>query len=302
MCNFADYLCNEKVYIIYPFNIYRMKKTFLLVAACVTSMLTSAQILQVTSVQELKGASFEDARVAGISPQGDYVLMTNGANQGLQRYDIATGEMTVVTRAEGAGFNVQFSQDGKEIVYRERTTGTDHLRYNTIIRTNLIEKKNVVLAEKQTNNNMLVAPGNSNVVLQNSECMMHVVKNGKRIQIAPQGNNVNYIWASLSPDKKKILYYVSEYGCYVCDIDGRNSQFIGEDCRAPQWYNNEIIISMNDQDDGHFTQRSAIMAYTLDGKVQTLTSPDLIAMYPFAAEGKVVFSTLEGKTYLLNVK
>lgn len=278
-----------------------MRKTFLLVAACITSMLASAQILQVTSVQELKGASFEDARVAGISPQGDYVLMTNASNQGLKRYDIATDQMTVITDAEGAGFNVQISRDGNDLVYRERFTGENQTRYNNIVCKNLVSKKTETIATKQLNNDMMVLPG-SNVVLQNSECTMHIVKNGKRIKIAPQGNDVNYIWASLSPDKTKILYYVSEMGCYVCDIDGRNSRFIGWDCRAPQWYNNEIIISMNDQDDGHFTTTSAIMAYTLDGKVQVLTSPDMVAMYPFAAEGKVVFSTVQGKTYLLNVK
>lgn len=278
-----------------------MRKTFLLVAACITSMLASAQIFQVTSVQELKGASFQDARVAGISPNGDYVLMTNGSNQGLKRYDIATDQMTVITDAEGAGFNVQISRDGNELVYRERFTGENQTRYNNIVCKNFVSKKTEMIAKKQLNNDMMVLPG-SNVVLQNSECTMHIVKNGKRIKIAPQGNDVNYIWASLSPDKTKILYYVSEMGCYVCDINGNNSRFIGWDCRAPQWYNNEIIISMNDQDDGHFTTTSAIMAYTLDGKVQVLTSPDMVAMYPFAAEGKVVFSTIQGKTYMLNVK
>lgn len=278
-----------------------MRKTFLLVAACITSMLASAQIFQVTSVQELKGASFQDARVAGISPNGDYVLMTNGSNQGLKRYDIATDQMTVITDAEGAGFNVQISRDGNDIVYRERFTGENQTRYNNIVCKNFVSKKTEMIAKKQLNNDMMVLPG-SNVVLQNSECTMHIVKNGKRIKIAPQGNDVNYIWASLSPDKTKILYYVSEMGCYVCDINGNNSRFIGWDCRAPQWYNNEIIISMNDQDDGHFTTTSAIMAYTLDGKVQVLTSPDMVAMYPFAAEGKVVFSTIQGKTYMLNVK
>lgn len=278
-----------------------MRKTILLVAACVVSMLASAQIFQVTSVQELKGASYQDARVAGISPKGDYVLMTNGSNQGLKRYDIATGELSVITDAEGAGFNVQVSRDGNELVYRERFTGENKSRYNNIMHKNFAEQKTATIAQKQANHDMMVLPG-SNIVLQNSECTMHIVKNGKRIQIAPQGNDVNYIWASLSPNKTKILYYVSEMGCYVCDIDGRNSRFIGWDCRAPQWYNDEIIISMNDQDDGHFTIKSAIMAYTLDGKVQVLTSPDMIAMYPFAAEGKVVFSTVQGKTYMLTVK
>ena len=278
-----------------------MRKTILLVAACLVSMLASAQILEVLSVQELPGASYEDARVAGISPQGDYILMTNGANQGLKRYDIASGVMTKLTDAEGAGFNVQFSRDGKEIVFRERFTGADKLRYNNIVNANLSANTKQVVAKAQVNNDMLVAPG-SKVVLTNSECEMYITKNGKKIQIAPQGNDVNYIWASLSPNQKKILYYVSEMGCFVCDVDGGNSQFIGWDCRAPQWYNNEIIISMNDQDDGHFTTTSAIMAYSLDGKVQTLTSPDMIAMYPFATEGKVVFSTLQGKTYMLEVK
>ena len=278
-----------------------MRKTILLVAACVVSMLASAQIFQVTSVQELKGAFYQDARVAGISPNGDYVLMTNGSNQGLKRYDIATGELSVITDAEGAGFNVQVSRDGKEVVFRERFTDENKLRYNNIMRANFSTNKKEMVAKKQTNNEKMVIPG-SNIVLHNTECMMYIEKNGKRIKVAPQGNEVNYIWASLSPDKTKILYYVSEMGCYVCNIDGTNSQFIGWDCRAPQWYNNEIIISMNDQDDGHFTTKSAILAYTLDGKVQVLTSPDMIAMYPFAAEGKVVFSTLQGKTYLLNVK
>ena len=273
----------------------------MLVAACVVSMLASAQIFQVTSVQELKGASYQDARVAGISPNGDYVLMTNGSNQGLKRYDIATGELSVITDAEGAGFNVQVSRDGKEVVFRERFTDENKLRYNNIMSANFSTNKKEMVAKKQTNNEKMVIHG-SNIVLHNTECMMYIEKNGKRIKVAPQGNEVNYIWASLSPDKTKILYYVSEMGCYVCDTDGRNSRFIGWDCRAPQWYNNEIIISMNDQDDGHFTTKSAILAYTLDGKVQVLTSPDMIAMYPFAAEGKVVFSTLQGKTYLLNVK
>lgn len=278
-----------------------MRKIIMLVATCLVGMLASAQILEVVSVKELKGASYDDARVAGISPKGDYVLMTNGANQGLKRYDIATDEMTTITNAEGAGFNVQISKDGNEIVYRERSTAEDKSRYNTIIRAQLAEQKQEIIAQKQANNDMMVLSG-SKVILNNSECMMHITKNGKRIQIAPQGNNVNYIWASLSPDQKKIVYYVSEMGCYVCDTDGKNAQFIGWDCRAPQWYNNEIIISMDDQDDGHYTTSSTIMAYTLDGKVQKLTSPDMIAMYPFAAEGKVVFSTLQGKTYLLEVK
>jgi hypothetical protein len=59
---------------------------------------------------------------------------------------------------------------------------------------------------------------------------------------------------------------------------------------------------MHDKDDGHFITAASVVAYTLDGKVQVLTSPDMIAMYPYATQGKIAFSTIEGKTYLITVK
>ena len=59
---------------------------------------------------------------------------------------------------------------------------------------------------------------------------------------------------------------------------------------------------MADEDDGHFTTASAIVAYTLDGKKQTLTNNSMIAMFPYATKNAIVFSTIEGETYMLNVK
>ena len=59
---------------------------------------------------------------------------------------------------------------------------------------------------------------------------------------------------------------------------------------------------MDAEDDGHFTTASAIVAYTLDGKKQVLTNNSMIAMYPYAANNVIVFSTLDGETYMLNVK
>ena len=278
-----------------------MRKTFVLMATCLVSMLASAQIFEVESMQLLPGASYDDARVAGISPAGDYVLMTNNSNQGLTRYDIASGTMTKLTDAEGAGFEVKMSKDGREIVFRERFSADNNLRYNNIVRANVSTNTKQMVAKQQVNNDLLVTPG-AKVTLITSECQMYVNKNGKRIHIAPQGDEVNYIWASLSPNQKKILYYVSEMGCYVCNIDGSNSQFINVDCTAPCWYDNNTIVAMNDQDDGHFTTSSSIVAYTLDGKYQVLTSPDMIAMYPFATQGKIAFSTTDGRTYIINVK
>ena len=278
-----------------------MKKTFLLLAACIISMLASAQILQVVSVEKLSTASHPDARVAGISPLGDYVLITDGGENGLHRYDLATNKLTTITKAPAAGFNVQISQDGKQLAFSEMVINADRSITHNIHQVNMVESKTQLLANHQADlSNLRLAE--ANVSLINVDCQVYLIKNGKRIHIAPQGDEYTYIWQSLSPDKTKICYYVSELGCYVCDLNGQNSQFIGYDCRAAQWYDNNTLIGMYDLDDEHRTVASRIVAYSLDGKYQILTGPDMIAMYPFATEGKIAFSTLNGKAYIMNVK
>ena len=278
-----------------------MKKTFLLLVACIISMLASAQILQVVSVEKLSTASHPDARVAGISPLGDYVLITDGGENGLHRYDLATNKLTTITKAPAAGFNVQISQDGKQLAFSEMVINADRSITHNIHQVNMVESKTQLLANHQADlSNLRLAE--ANVSLINVDCQVYLIKNGKRIHIAPQGDEYTYIWQSLSPDKTKICYYVSELGCYVCDLNGQNSQFIGYDCRAAQWYDNTTLIGMYDLDDEHRTVASRIVAYTLDGKYQILTGPDMIAMYPFATEGKIAFSTLNGKAYIMNVK
>jgi hypothetical protein len=275
-----------------------MKKTFIFLTACMISMLASAQIFQVTSVQELPGASYEDARVAGISPAGDYVLMTTGSYIGLTRVDLATNQVKNLSKKQGAGYNPVI--DGEVVKFYEAKIEADLSFSYNYVQADMSANTKKTIAKKQAARTLSISE--NAVSLINEECQMFIVKNGKKIQIAPQGNDVNYIWASLSPDKTKILYFVSEMGCHVCNIDGSKSQLIGYDCGAPQWYDNNTIIAMNDQDDGTYTVASSIVAYTLDGKYQVLTSPDMIAMYPFTANGKVVFSTVEGKTYVMNIK
>ena len=62
------------------------------------------------------------------------------------------------------------------------------------------------------------------------------------------------------------------------------------------------IVGMADEDDGKFMTASAIVAYTLDGKSQILVNKENMAIYPYAVEGKIVFSNAGGEVYLMNVK
>lgn len=277
-----------------------MKKTFLLLAACVVSMLANAQILEVVSLQSLPGASYDDARVAGVSPNGDYVLMTTGACQGLMRYDMATDQMHTLSQAANAGFDVQISRDGQEIVFAERTYNADRTSTTNYVHANLNNQTKALLTDKHTAH---AAVAKSDVVLTNENGTMYLHRNGKRVVVAPFGTEDRiYIWTSLSPDKSKICYHLGGMGTYVCDLDGSNNRLIGRDLLTPQWYDNNILVGTHERDNGQFVLAAFVVAYTLDGKVQILTNNEMIAMEPYTANGKIVFATAEGKTYMMSVK
>lgn len=278
-----------------------MKKTFFLVATIVMSIAASAQVFEVVSMQQLPINLNTDVKVAAMSPKGDYMLVTSGSNQGLWRYDFATKQLSVITEAEGAGFNVQVSTDGQEIVYRETKTGSDHLRRSDIVRMNMNDAKRSTIAYAQRDSKkMAISNTAMSVSIDNQKIIL--TRHGKEIILTPSGEEKSYIWPSISPDGSKLCYYVAGEGCYVCNIDGSNPKYIAHDCRAAQWYDNNTIVAMADEDDGYFITASAIVVYTLDGRYQELTKKDLVAMYPCVSEGMITFATANGDTYLMMVK
>ena len=278
-----------------------MKKTMLFVAACLMSLAASAQVLEVTSMHKLPIPAQAEMKVAGVSPDGDYILLTSGSNKGLQRYDVASNTLTTLSEAEGAGFNVQISKDGQEVVYRETVVGKDNLRKHNLVRANLNKSKEATFARGQRDMKRMATSDNLTTVSIKDRLIV-MTRNGLTTTLAPNGSHLSYIWPIVSPDGTKLCYYVCGNGCWVANIDGSHPQYIGRDCRAPQWLDNNTIIGMADEDDGHFTTASKIVAYTLDGKKQVLTNDDMIAMYPYASKNAIVFSTIEGEIYMLNVK
>ena len=278
-----------------------MKKTMLFVAACLMSLAASAQVLEVVSMQKLPIPAKAEMKVAGVSPDGSYLLLTSGTNQGLQRYDLESQTLTTITDAAGAGYNVQVSNNGQELVYRETTIDRNNLRQNKVVRLNMYNQRQNVVARGQRDMKQMATSDNLTSVSIKDRLIV-LKRNGLTTTLAPNGMNESYIWPSVSPDGSKICYYVCGNGCWVANIDGSNPQYIGHGCQAAKWYDNNTLVAMATEDDGHFTTASAIVLYTLDGKKQTLTNDSMIAMYPYAAENAIVFSTIEGETYLLNVK
>ena len=279
-----------------------MKKSFLLIGL-VISLMASAQVLDVTSVQKLQIPE-GDVKVAGISPDGSYILLTNNTHTGLQKYQLVTGETQVLSTAPGAGYNVQIADDGQSVMFREKTLNRNHLYKSKLVVRNLNKSLSKTLALPTRDFSKLnvagqLQMGRPAVNIQNQQIVLTI--GGTSTVLSPCGADKSYIWPSVSPDAQHILFYVCGQGAYVCDMNGNNVQFLGHDLRAPKWYNNQIIIGMNDKDNGEFTISSEIVAVNLQGQKQVLTS-GINAMYPYAANGKIVCSGLNGETYLIEVK
>ena len=279
-----------------------MRKIILLSVVCTISMLASAQLLEIVSTQQLKTPQNEEMKVAGFSPAGDYLLLTNDINSGLKRYDLATNTITTITEANGAGWAVKISQDGKNIVYRERNITKNQLVRYDFVEYNMVAKARGIVAKEQRDLTRFVHANNANSVTINADLHMVLIHNNQSTILTPNGVNEAYNWASISPDGQKILYYVSGKGCYTCDLNGKNVHYIALDCRAPQWYDNNIIIGMHDEDNGTYLTASAIVAYDMQGQKQILVKKESLAIYPYAAKGQIAFSTAEGKVYVMNVK
>lgn len=278
-----------------------MRKTILLIAIALVSVIAQAQVLEIVSTRKVAAPGLQEGKVVGISPKGDYLLLTSMDNKGLVRYDLSTQATAIITEAEGAGWNVKISQDGSKITYRQRHDNNPLIRYD-IMQHNMTEGKAVVRAQAQRGTAQLVAADANSTVAVNEDLHMVLNHNGKSIILTPNGTNEAYNWPSISPDGSKILYYVSGKGCFVCDINGNNVRKITNHCRAAQWYNNNTIVGMADEDDGTVLTASAIVVNTLDGKSQILVGKNTMAIYPFATEGKIAFSTAAGEMYVLNVK
>ena len=284
------------------------KILMLLVSSCMTMQ---AQVFQHVEIEKLSDTQPGDCRLAGISPDGSYVLTTTQTSKGLRRIDLKTGEATQLTDLPGAGFEPKISSDGRHIVCRKVTFDERHMRQTALQMLDIeqgtqrqmrapVRNLGAYSAEEKAETNK-----GTEVFIEDMQLMVTI--DGVTTNISPNGTDedTRYIWPSLSPDGRRILYYVSGVGAYVCNLEGGDVQFIAHDCRAPQWYDNNIVIGMNDRDDGKLLQSSSIMAYSLDkGSAQELTDNQLMLMYPkcCAAKGIIVCSAASGEVFVVKVQ
>lgn len=286
-----------------------MKKIFLCLTVAIASM-ASAQVLNVVSMERLSvPAPIQDARVAAISPTGDFILLTNNASQGLTRYDLNTSSITVLSTAMRAGLDAVISEDGQDVLFRESIINANHEWSESVILTHMPSMERKVVAAPSASLISVsprLLPRKSNRMSQpevsvNHDLQIVVNVNGQTRILTPQGENMSYIWAVLSPDQTLISYYCSEIGGFVCDLNGNVVASLGRHCKAAKWLDDNTLVGHETQDDGFDFTAAQITACTLDGRFQRLTDNSMKAMYPVAGGDKIAFSNLNGEVYLMTV-
>lgn len=301
-----------------------MRNFTLSLLASMLSIVTWAQVLKVESVEKLPvPRSSATAQVAAISQAGDYLLLCSQAQEGLVKWDLSRDTGNMLTTARGAGFNTQISDDGDIVAFQEVTMGQDRLLLRSVhaidINTGIkqmiaapsrelqgfeLDKGSITtVVDNKISSHPLSESHNATPrpVVSNSNLKLMLTINGSTRQFTPNGEQYTYIWASVSPNAERVLYYVSELGCYSCRLDGSDMIKLG-DLRAPQWLDDNTVVGMRDRDNGITFTESKIIAMTLDGTEQELTSDDYIALYPHVARNaqKIAFSTLDGDIYIIN--
>ncbi len=264
-------------------------------------MLSSVAYAQVVRVQSISVLPVPEqlltatGKVAGVAPNGKYVLLTSQSNKGLYRYTVRSKKLLRVTEDEGAGYRVRISDDSRQLTFRSRRVAAEGQQGGKM---------------QQARLRLLSAPVSDVEAVEPPSIRvegMHMVAclDGVEQVVAPLGEGESYLWPSVSPDRTHLLFYVAGRGAFVSDVKGNQLQFLGADMRAPRWLNDHVVIAMNDTDDGKVVTSSAIVAMDIrDGAVQQLTDAAQKMMFPYAdKQGKhIACSADDGTIYWITLR
>ncbi len=122
-------------------------------------------------------------------------------------------------------------------------------------------------------------------------------------EISPLTDAHSYLWASLSPDGKRLLFTEPFEGVFVADADGSNPMRIAAKGDFPAWVDDNTVAYVLSHDDGYVILDAAVMLCDLsDMSTTRLTDPATIVGESSAAAGTVVFTTPDGKIFKSNVR
>lgn len=301
-----------------------MKKTLCTALALTGVLLAQAGLPEVASIEKVTLPGDMSVSQVALSPDGSYAVVSPLSGSGLSRFDLATKEVTEISKT-ASPLILEFSADGQNVLFRESSYDNDHRRYVSLKAYNVDNGRTVTVVDRSRSLEGFATDGQTAVAVENGRMRTRalgsapltanraalsislgrlcVTQNGVTTAIEPLGEKCNsYLWPALSPDGTRVLAFGVGTGAFTCNLDGSDVHVLGM-VRAPKWLDNEVVVAMEDFDNGYVTTASTIKAFTADGKESvTLTGDDVVAVFPSAAPGKVAFTTPAGQMYIINLK
>jgi len=259
------------------------------------------------NAQKVKVVSRETLPQKGMYPvfnvSGDKMLYTADGFAGLNMMDLTSKQVIEITKDNGAGYEPQFAPDNSKVFFR-RTSFVDNRRYNSVssfdlktsIKSELLSPQRSLNKMQPLNNGVIAFSGknllratsvksNQTPVFVSANEDLKIVVYTDKIQYLNPLNmpESRYIWVSLSPDSKNILFTAAGKGTFICDLSGKILNSLGY-LNAPVWFDNKYVVGMEDKDDGQRIISSKIVMISLENKAKTVISQNgTIAMYPTAS-------------------
>ena len=294
-----------------------MKKRFTVMLLALATLLPMlAQEVEVVSRQRLLEGVEGPAYYPVLNATGDRLLFATDAGA-LKMHDLVDGVTTVVTRDYVAGNDACWGGDGK-VYFVTQQMGDNHLIYRTGQSFDPATRKTAQLTSPQhgamravpaTRGAALKAPGGEGYrspgdigsAAWTEGSRVHVTVNGEDRVFSPVDSWAGYLWASLSPDGKKVAFFAAGKGIVVIDLRGQMLAMLGN-YEMPCWYNNDYLVAQNAKDDGHQFTSSQIVLLKADGTYKAdLTKPASMTMQPTCGGGKIVYTTIDGLLYEMKI-
>lgn len=298
---------------------------FLLFALPVGLLTSCSTYVKVVGLQSVHPAVKGDYILAGVRPGGHELLLSKQQYTGLYLAGVKNGKIKTLTERTGAGYQPAFSPDGKQLCYRsdhydetKRLSSLYKIALETSKTTPLVENERVVSPPTVVGKDIAYTvegklkttsfgwkiPGmrieKTFVLTDDLEPMLY--QDGYRRLFKPNGDG-SYLWISLSPDRKKLLYYLVGKGSYVCDLYGENIIFAG-DLMFPKWLNNRYIAGIRDR--GESKTATDLVAINLkSGKQTVLTNTAQVNErnpHPFDKGRHIAYQTTAGEFKILKIK
>ena len=234
----------------------------------------------------------------------------------LKMYDLVDDVTSAVTTEHVAGHDACWGGDGS-IYFVTQQLGEDRLVYRTGYRYDVATRMKTQVTESQhgavravsaTRGGALRAPSHtykSSADIGDAAWTegnrVHVMVGGEERVFSPVDSWAGYLWASLSPDGKRVAFFAAGKGVVVIDLRGQMLAMLGN-YEMPSWYNNDYIVAQNAKDDGHQFTSSQIVLLKADGTFRAeLTKPASMAMQPTCGGGKIVYTTVDGLLYQMQI-